>query len=93
MNVRLTRKAQEDLDQIRSFVSQENSEAASRLVTRLLELSWALADNPKEGRKTDEPGVRVLIVPRLNYLIFYRLAEAGIQILHMRHTARSRWQP
>src|SRR4051812_32613524 len=71
MNVRFTRKAQADLDQLRSFISQENQAAASRLVTRLLELSWALADNPKEGRKTDEPGVHVLIVARLNYLLFY----------------------
>jgi addiction module RelE/StbE family toxin len=91
MNVWFTRKAQADLDQLRSIINQENSAAASRLVTRLLELSWALADNPKEGRKTDEPGVHVLIVPRLHYLIFYRLTEAEIQILHIRHTSRSRW--
>lgn len=91
MNVRFTRKAQADLDQLRSFISQENPAAASRLVTRLLELSWALADDPKEGRKTDELGVHVLIVARLNYLIFYRLAHAEIQILHIRHTSRSRW--
>jgi toxin ParE1/3/4 len=93
MNVRFTNKAQVDLDQIRSFISQENPSAASRLVTRLIELSRALSDNPKEGRTADEPGVHVLIVPRLNYLIFYRLAEAEIQILHIRHASRSRWRP
>ena len=92
MNVRFTRKAQADLDQLRSFISQENPAAAARLVTRLLELSWALADNPEEGRKTDEPGIHVLIVARLNYLIFYRLADSEIQILHIRHTSRSRWR-
>lgn len=92
MNVQFTRKAQADLDQIHSFIYQENPAAAARLVTRLLELSWGLADNPKEGRETDQPGVHVLIVARLNYLIFYRLAEVGIQILHIRHTSRSRWR-
>jgi addiction module RelE/StbE family toxin len=91
MNVKFTRKAQADLDQLRAFISQENPAAASRLVTRLLELSWRLADNPKEGRRTDEPGVHVLIVARLNYLIFYRLSETELQILHIRHTSRSRW--
>lgn len=93
MNVRFTQKAQADLDQLYAFVSQENSTAASRLVTRLIELSWELADNPQEGRKTDVPGVHVLIVPRLSYLVFYRLAETEIHILHIRHMSRSRWRP
>ena len=93
MNVRFTRKALADLDQLRSFIAKENPAAASRLVTGILELSLALDDNPKEGRRTDEPGIHVLIVPQLNYLIFYRVAEAELQILHIRHTARSRWRP
>jgi toxin ParE1/3/4 len=92
MNVRFTRKALADLDQLRAFIARENPAAASRLVTRLLDLAWALGDNPKEGRKTDEPGIHVLIVPHLNYLIFYRLTETDVQILHIRHTARSRWR-
>ncbi len=92
MNVRFTRKSLADLDQIRSFIGEENQAAASRLATRLIELAWALGDNPKEGRRTDEPGVHVLIAPHLNYLIFYRIDEAEIQILHIRHTARSRWR-
>ncbi len=92
MNVRFTRKALADLDQLRAFIAKENPAAASRLVTRLLDLAWGLGDNPKEGRKTDEPDILVLVAPRLNYLIFYRIAAAEIQILHIRHTARSRWR-
>jgi toxin ParE1/3/4 len=92
MNVRFTRKALADIDRLRSFIAKENPTAAYRLVTHLLELSWALGDNPKEGRRTDEPGIHVLIAPPVNYLIFYRIAEAEVQILHIRHTARSRWR-
>jgi toxin ParE1/3/4 len=84
MIVQFTRNAQADLDQLRSFISQEHPTAASRLVSRLLELSWALADNPKEGRKTNEPGVHVLIVARLNYLIFYRLGFGERVVLPQR---------
>lgn len=91
MKLRFAHKALADLDQLYTFLSRETPEAASRLVARLLELSWALADNPKAGRKTDEPGVHVLIVPRLKYLIFYRLTKAEIQILHIRHASRGRW--
>jgi plasmid stabilization system protein ParE len=58
-----------------------------------MELAWALRDNPEEGRRTDEPDILVLIAPRLNYLIFYRIAAAELQILRIRHTSRSQWRP
>jgi toxin ParE1/3/4 len=91
MKVRFTRNAQADLDQIRTFISKDNEEAASRIISRLIELAWALGDNPLEGRSTDEPSIYVLIASRLHYLIFYRVTATEIQILHIRHTARGRW--
>jgi addiction module RelE/StbE family toxin len=92
MKVRFTRKAQADLDQIGTFISNDNEEAASRIVTRLMELAWALGDNPKEGRATDESGIFVLVAPRLHYLIFYRITVTELQIIHIRHTSRSQWR-
>jgi addiction module RelE/StbE family toxin len=91
MKVRFTRKAQTDLDRIRSFIIGENPEAASRVVSRLMDLARSLGDNPEEGRMTDQPSISVLITPRLPYLIFYRVIGAEVQVLHIRHTSRSRW--
>jgi plasmid stabilization system protein ParE len=65
MKVRFTRTAQRDLVRIHAYVSQESSEIASRLVARLIERSRQLADNPLEGRATDEPNARVIVAPRL----------------------------
>jgi plasmid stabilization system protein ParE len=37
-------KALVDLNQIRSFIGEENPAAASRLAARLLELAWTFGD-------------------------------------------------
>jgi toxin ParE1/3/4 len=90
MRVRFTRPAQRDLAQIHAYISQGSPEIASRFVARLIERSRKLADNPLEGRETDEPNVRVIIAARLRYLIFYTIAASEIHITHIRHTSRRR---
>jgi plasmid stabilization system protein ParE len=57
----------------------------------LTELGWSLGDNPEEGKKTDEPDSYVLVVPKiLPYLIFYRIQNNQIQIVHFHHMSRLR---
>jgi toxin ParE1/3/4 len=90
MKVRFTRLAQRDLAQIHAYISQDSPEIASRIVARLIEHSRKLADNPFEGRQTDEPNARVIIAPRLRYLIFYTITSDEIHITHIRHTSRRR---
>ena len=50
----------------------------------------ALGDTPYEGRATDEPNARVIVVPQLRYFIFYTIAEDEVHITHIRHTSRRR---
>jgi addiction module RelE/StbE family toxin len=90
MKVRFTRPARADLDRIFAFVSRENPKEASRLVARLIERAQALADTPHEGRETDEPNARVIVVPSLRYFIFYTILDDEVQITHIRHTSRRR---
>jgi plasmid stabilization system protein ParE len=70
MKVRFTRAAQRDLAQIHAYISRDSTHIASRFVSRLIERARLLADNPFEGRETDEPNARVVVAPRLRYLIF-----------------------
>jgi addiction module RelE/StbE family toxin len=90
MRVRFTRPAQADLQQIHAYVSKENPTEASRLVARLIERARALGDTPYEGRATDEPNARVIVVPQLRYFIFYVIAGDEVHITHIRHTSRRR---
>jgi toxin ParE1/3/4 len=86
MRVRFTRPAQRDLAQIHAYISQDSPDIASRLIER----SRKLADNPLEGRETDEPNARVIIARRLRYFIFYTITADEIHITYIRHTSRRR---
>jgi addiction module RelE/StbE family toxin len=90
MKVRFTRTAQRDLAQIHAYISQDSPVVASRVIVRLIERSRQLADNPLQGRETDEPNARVIIAPRLRYFIFYTIAADEIHVTHFRHTSRRR---
>jgi toxin ParE1/3/4 len=90
MKVRFTRTAQRDLAQIHAYISQDSPTIASRFVARLIERARELADHPFAGRETDEPGVRVIVAPRLRYFIFYTVTADEIRIAHIRHTSRRR---
>jgi toxin ParE1/3/4 len=95
MRVRFARPAQADLRLIYDYVARDNPQEASRLITRLMERAWALGESPYEGRETDEPNARVLVVPRLRYFIFYTIEADEVHITHIRHTSRRRppgWQ-
>ena len=49
-----------------------------------------LGETPYEGRATDEPNARVIVVPQLRYFIFYMIAGDEVHITHIRHTSRRR---
>jgi len=49
-----------------------------------------LAHAPYQGRKVDEPNVRVIVVPRFRYFIFYTIENEEIHVTHFRHTSRRR---
>jgi plasmid stabilization system protein ParE len=90
MKVRFTLPAHADLHGIHSFISKDDPIAASRVVTRLIERARAPGETPHEGRETDEPNIRVIVVPRLRYFIFYTIAENEVHVTHIRHTSRRR---
>jgi addiction module RelE/StbE family toxin len=90
MRVRFTRPAQADLQYIHDYVSKDNPTAASRLIARLIERARALGEAPHEGRATDEPNARVIVIPQLRYFIFYTVAGDEVHITHIRHTSRQR---
>ena len=93
MKVRITRPALDDLDRIHAYISRDNPAAASRVVTRLVDRAMELAQAPYQGREVDESNVRVIVVPRFRYFIFYTIAGDEVHVTHFRHTSRRRpWE-
>lgn len=84
----LTPAAARDLAEIHEFIAGDNWTAATELVRRLRDRCRFLANTPEGGRRRDElePGLRYF--PVGNYLIFYRVADDGIQVIRFLHGAR-----
>ena len=87
--------AREDLDQIHAFISQDNPEAADRVLAAALSTFAAVARMPGIGRPrafglSELSGLRSFRVDGFrNYLIFYRLVTEGVEIVRVLHAARN----
>ena len=92
MKIRWSETALSELDDIFSYIRQNNRSAAIAVVQRIEALTALLEEFPLVGHVTDETGVRVLAVVRYPFLIFYAIDEAAseIVILHVLHTAQQR---
>jgi len=79
--LRLSDHAKADLSDIWLYIAQDNSVAADTFIASLLEKMGLLARSPRLGRQRDElrPGLRSF--PVGNYVIFYRRADRGIEVV------------
>jgi len=79
--LRLSDHAKADLSDIWLYIAHDNYAAAEGFVASLLEKMDLLARSPRLGRQRDElrPGLRSF--PVGNYVIFYRRADRGIEVV------------
>jgi plasmid stabilization system protein ParE len=89
MTVRYTARATRDLDAIYTYIAQHNRRAATAVSSAILKRGESLGDFPQLGHPTENRGYFVLSVGRYPYLIFYRLLDDEVQIVHIRHDMRS----
>ncbi len=82
--VLFTAPARADLEQIFSYIAQDNPSAAGR---QLIDRAKALAQTPYAGREVDEPNARVIVVSGLRYFIFYEVADNEINITYPAYIA------
>jgi plasmid stabilization system protein ParE len=76
------------------FIARDNPDAADQVIEAVYETFKNLADRPGLGRlrKFKNPRLKNVHLWRVsgfdNYLIFYRPAPEGIQVLHVYHGTR-----
>ena len=88
---RLTIQAEDDLDQIWSYIVKEsgNIEVARRQIASITDRFFLLANHPQVGRARDADlgsGRRSYPVDR--YVIVYRIEGADVWILRVAHGSR-----
>ena len=88
MRIKWLDLAVDDLDDIAVYISQDNPEAARRIVRRLWTAVKSLARQPKMGRPGRVYGTRELVVSDTPFLVPYRVVGSEIQILRVLHGAR-----
>jgi len=87
---RVSRRAENDLNEIFEYISTDNPDAADELWLKFHDKFSRLVEFPLMGNRRDElcPSLRGLAVGQ--YIIFYRTAKAfdGIEIVRVLHGTR-----
>lgn len=91
MKVRYRELALADLDNIFRYLDERSPTGARKVIVAIHSAIGEAAQNPLGTRRTSDPTVRVKIVSRYGYKIFYSVEADSIEILHVRHGARRPW--
>ncbi len=83
-----TTQADEDVLLVWNYIARDSTRNADAFFDTLKERCQLLADTPQMGRTRLELGAEVRSWPLGNYVIFYRIVEAGVEVLRVLHGAR-----
>jgi len=92
MRARYTPRARRDIGQIYAYLHKRSPSGALNVLAAIYAGVQFIAERPKASERTDDPNVRVKVVRRYSYKIFYTVTKDTVEILHIRHTARRPWK-
>ena len=87
MKVRWLRSASESLRRHKAYIAAENPAAAQRVGRQIRQSVLRLSEFPLSGQPGHVIGTRELVVPRMPYIVVYRVGESAIEILRVFHAA------
>src|SRR5258708_7163324 len=93
MNIVYAPRALSDLEIIAAYLNDRNPSGARRVLASIKSSIDTLEFFPQIGALADEAGHRRLPILQYPYMVFYRVAEEELFILHIRHTARTAITP
>lgn len=91
MKVRYRALALADLDSIFQFLNERSPSGARNVLRAIHDAIVEIAEHPMAAPQTSEPDIRVKILGRYRYKVFYSVAGDTIDIIHVRHGARRPW--
>jgi toxin ParE1/3/4 len=86
---RVSGRASADLDEIWSYIAQDNPDAADGFTSTLFSRFSKLAAMPKIGRTREDLSRGLRSFPAGRYIIFYREGGGGVEIVRVLHGARN----
>ncbi len=91
MIVEWSQRAADDLASLRAYIAEDDPAAAKRVGLHIVQsVESLLAEQPQMGRPGRVSGTRELVVPRMSYIVPYRIRNNRIQVVRIYHGAR-RW--
>lgn len=91
MKIRYRARALADLEGIFLYLNERSPSGANNVLHALRAAIIEISENPHAAPSTSEPDIRVKILGRYRYKIFYSAGEDFIEIIHIRHAARRPW--
>jgi toxin ParE1/3/4 len=89
MKLRYAPRARADISHIHDYIAVHNPRAATAVVEQVRATARLLARHPGLGRRTDIAGVRVLPTARYPYLVYHRVGDRELTIVHVRDGRRA----
>jgi toxin ParE1/3/4 len=91
MKVRYTPRAFADREAIFEYLNQRNPPAALRVKAFIASKIASLSSSPRRARFVRNLGVHALWLGRYPYIVYYRVSDDTVSIIHIRHGARRPW--
>ncbi len=88
MSVKLTPRAQRDIEEILEYLRARSSQGVESVAHRLLDIFRVLQDQPKAGSLSRTRRVRRYTLAPFPYVIYYRAEADLVLIVGVRHGAR-----
>ncbi len=85
-----TETAISDLISIRDYIERDNTQAAERVATSMLNAVKKLESNPQIGRQGRVVGTREIVIAKFPYIIPYRVRGQKVELLRVFH-CRQEW--
>jgi addiction module RelE/StbE family toxin len=92
MRIRYTPLALADREAIFQYLNERSPRGAANVIAAIRATAKQLAEQPYSGPSTEYPGIRVKLVGRYPYKLFYRIRDNTVELVHIRHTSRRSWE-
>ena len=92
MRIRYSPRAFADREEIFAYLQERSPQAARDIKSFIATRIKNLGDNPRRSRRIKGLDVRAHWLGRYPYIVYYRVVDDELHVLHIRHVARRPWQ-